>query len=399
MFLIKRKLDLNLRTVINSRPNDKFRILIKYKKFPENIIKKISSYGGDFINRIEHCNIITANLNSKSIKRIIEYPEIESVIFDEYLFICGTSVLTSNKLRLNNSNDLSGRGVTVAVIDTGVYPHTDLISPYNRIIKFVDLINNYKYPYDDNGHGTAVIGVIAGNGNKSSSLYRGVAKEADIICYKAFDKTGKGYISDVLFSLELIIKEKQESSVKIICMPFESLNNNIIIENLFFKMAKFAKENNILCILPSGSNKNLDGSIKGIALSNDCLTVSGYDSNKNNECYTYSSVGSSKKTIKPNISAACVDVITLNSNLSYISEKNGAKLYPPALQTSYKAYTGTSIACAYIAGVCALLYENNENLTVKDVLSLLELGCEELESPRNHQGFGRFNINKIKNER
>lgn len=396
MFLYKRKLDLNVRTAIDNRPNDKFRVLIKYKKFQENIIKKISSYSGDFINKIDNCNIVTAMLNARGIKRIIEYPEVESVSFDEYLFVCGTSVLTANKLRLNTHNELSGCGVTVAIIDTGIYPHGDLTTPTNRIVKFVDLINGFNFPYDDNGHGTAVAGVIAGNGSKSSNLYRGVAKDASLISYKAFDQTGKGYISDILFSMESIINEKNETNVKIICMPFETLNSNIFIENLFCKIASIAKDNNILCILPSGSNKNLDGSIKGIALSTDCLTVSGYDSSKNSNCYTYSSVGSAKKSVKPNISAACVDVVTLNSNITYVSEKNGNKLYPPPLLTSYKSYTGTSIACAYIAGICALLYEINKDLTITDIFSLIELACDELDSPKHHQGFGKFNLNKIK---
>lgn len=396
MFLSDRKLDLNVRAIIKNSPNDKFRVLIKYKSLKENIIKKISSYNGEFINKIDNCNIITAWLNSKGIKRIIEYPEVESIHFDEYLFLCGTSVITANKLRLNTKNELSGCGVTVAIIDTGVYPHSDLISPYNRIIKFVDLINGLNHPYDDNGHGTAVAGVIAGNGSTSNNLYRGVAKEANIISYKAFDKTGKGYISDILASIEMIINEKDETDTKIICMPFESLNNNVFIENLFYKMANIATNNNILCIVPSGSNKNLDGSIKGIALSKDCFTVSGYDSSKKSTAYTYSSVGSSKKPIKPNISAACVDIVTLNSNTNYISEKDGHKLYPKPLLTSYKSYTGTSISCAYISGVCALLYENNNDLTIKDIISLLELSAEDLDMPKNQQGLGKFNFNKIK---
>lgn len=396
MFLYKRKLDLNIRTAIENSPHDKFRVLIKYKRFQENIIKKVSSYGGNLINKIDNCNIVTAMLNSRAIKRLIEYPEIESISFDEYLFLCGTSVLTANKLRLNTNNELSGFGVTVAIIDTGVYPHPDLTTPCNRIVKFVDLINGFSHPYDDNGHGTAIAGVIAGNGIKSSNLYRGVAKEVNIVSYKAFDKTGKGYISDILYAIEMIINENTETKIQIICMPFETLNNNIFIENLFYKMAKLAYENNILCIVPSGSNKNLDGSIKGIALSKDCITVAGYDSSTKAKSYTYSSVGSGKKSKKPNISAACVDIVTLNSNINYVSERDSIKLYPPPLLTSYKGYTGPSIACAYIAGFCALLYENNEDLTIKDILSLLELSSEELDIPKNHQGLGRVNLNNIK---
>ena len=50
----------------------------------------------------------------------------------------------------------TGRGVTVAILDTGVSPVDDLILPCNRIIAFKDFVNNQKEPYDDNGHGTHV---------------------------------------------------------------------------------------------------------------------------------------------------------------------------------------------------------------------------------------------------
>ena len=56
------------------------------------------------------------------------------------------------------------KGVVVAVLDTGIYPHDDLITPYNRILAWNDLINQENSPYDDNGHGTHVAGIIAGNG-------------------------------------------------------------------------------------------------------------------------------------------------------------------------------------------------------------------------------------------
>ncbi|HWL25738.1 MAG TPA: serine protease, partial [Ureibacillus sp.] len=52
---------------------------------------------------------------------------------------------------VRNNNQLTGQGITIAVIDTGVYPHSDL---EGRIVDFVDFINRRSAPYDDNGHGT-----------------------------------------------------------------------------------------------------------------------------------------------------------------------------------------------------------------------------------------------------
>ena len=53
---------------------------------------------------------------------------------------------------------------TCVVIDTGVYPHVDFLLGRNKIVHFVDLINNNQNMYDDNGHGTFVVGVLCGGG-------------------------------------------------------------------------------------------------------------------------------------------------------------------------------------------------------------------------------------------
>lgn len=397
MFSLNRKLELNLKACIEANPYNKYRILIKYKRFKDNMVKKISSYKGEVINVIQTCNLICAKLNSVGIKRILEYPEIEYICFDEYLFLCGISVNTANKVRLSSKdkNKNNGKGIGVAIIDSGVYPHTDLISPYNRISLFTDLINNSKYPYDDNGHGTCVAGVIAGNGKKSDNMYRGIAPESQLYCYKAFDKHGKGYISDVLYAMELISKESENSNIKILCLPFESLHYNKFLQKNFDTMVGLINSKNIVCILPSGSNRNFDGSITGLALCNNCITVSGYDSSSTITPYTYSSSGSIKKDSKPNLCAACVNIVSLNTDINYVSEKDGHKLYPTKLDLSYKTFTGTSLACAFVAGVCALIYEGNENLTPKDISSILKVACEPLDIPKNYQGNGKLNIRLI----
>lgn len=237
MFSFNKKLEPNLKDCIKANPYNNYRILIKYKRFQDNIIKKVSSYKGKVINHIEPCLLISAYLNSKGINRLLEFPEVEYICFDEYLFLCGVSVTTANKAKLNNKSIKNkGRGIGVAIIDSGVYPHHDLISPYNRIASFVDLINNYKFPYDDNGHGTSIAGIIAANGNKSNGLYTGIAPESKIYSYKAFDQSGKGYISDILYAMKLILNEGDKGNVKVLCMPFELLKYNSFIQNMFNKM-------------------------------------------------------------------------------------------------------------------------------------------------------------------
>lgn len=394
MFSFNKKLDSNLKNYIEFNNSRSYRVLIKYKNFQDSIEKRISSYKGTVIRKIDVCNIICAKLNSQSINRLLEYPEIEYICLDQYFTLCGISVQTANKVRLDKNINVSGRGVGIGIIDSGVYPHRDLTSPFNRIATFTDLINGLIYPYDDNGHGTCTCGVIAGNGESSNGIYKGIAPNCDLHVIKAFDRLGKGYISDVLFALNELIAMSPKYNIKILCLPFESLTHDKFIFSLFNKLLKQAIDLGITPVLPSGSN-SCEGSIMGIALSKNCITVSGLDTTSKAVPYKYSSTGAPKKDSKPNFCAACVDIVSLNCNTSYISEKNNTKIYAPKLSSSYKSFSGTSISAAYISGICALLYELTPTLSFDDITSLLTASSESLELLFSEQGEGYINVNKL----
>lgn len=394
MFSIKNKLDRNLRYSLLNNEHKHYRVLIKYKSFSESLGKKIIGYKGTLIYILKIPNIICARLDKESIERIIEYPEVAFVTFDEYLFLCGTSVSTANKAYSYKKLSLSGKNINIGLVDSGIYPHNDLSNPHNKISSFVDIINNLSYPYDDNGHGTAIAGIIAGSGVSSEGMYRGIAPYSNIYCYKAFDSLGKGFSSDILFSIESLLFERDKNNIKILCLPFELLTHNLIILNAFNDIFSFAVKENITPIVPSGSNENLEGSICGIGNLKNCITVGGINTSSTEKPYKYSSAGTSKSG-KPDLCAACVNITSLNSNTSYISEKDGHKLYPPKLSTSYKSFNGTSLAAAYVTGITALLYESNPSLTFKDIFSLLKLSCERVDLPKFNQGEGVINLTKL----
>ena len=395
MFSFRSKIDSNLKYYMENKVYRKYRVLIKCKNFTKEIAKKISSYRGELIYILEYSNIVCAKLDSRSIERISEYPEVKYISFDEYLHLCGMSVSTANKVYISEKVSLSGKGIGIGIVDSGIYPHPDLLSPSNRISSFTDLINNFQYPYDDNGHGTCTAGIIASSGITSNNIYKGIAPRSDIYCYKAFDKCGKGFSSTVLYAIESLIKTSKEKNIKILCLPFELQNHNIFIINAFKDTFNKAIENNVAPIVPSGSSLNEDFSIMGIATLDNCLTVGGIDTNNSLKPYLYSSSGPFKNLSKPNLSAACVDIVSLNSDTSYLSEKEGFKIYPKKLDVSYKSFSGTSISTAYISGICALLYEKNPNLSFKDLCSLLKLSCELGELPKNQVGEGTINLYKL----
>src|SRR5262249_38672421 len=104
---------------------------------------------------------------------------------------------------------LKGTGIRVAVLDTGVDPVDDLDrerSKKSRVVGWIDFVKGKKKPYDDNGHGTHVVGIVAGNGKGSTGLFSGVAPNADLVAVKVLDKQGAGSVSTVIAGIDWCIQ-------------------------------------------------------------------------------------------------------------------------------------------------------------------------------------------------
>ncbi|MGG0177806.1 S8 family serine peptidase [Gottfriedia acidiceleris] len=103
-----------------------------------------------------------------------------------------------------NNQEVTGKGVTVAVIDTGVdYDHPDLGGAFglgHKVVGGYDFVNNDNDPMDDYGHGTHVAGIIAANGK-----LKGVAPDASITAYKVLDNNGSGTTSNIIAGIEAAI--------------------------------------------------------------------------------------------------------------------------------------------------------------------------------------------------
>ncbi|MBU3091074.1 S8 family serine peptidase [Clostridium sp. CM028] len=395
MFSFKNKLGPNLRCALLSNLYENYRVIIHCKSLETKTVNKIKSLKCDILRHIPSINCICAILTSSAIYRLLEYPQVAYITFDSYAHLCGNSILASNGVSFQNDYSLTGKGIGVGIIDSGVYPHPDLLNPCNKIRKFVDVVNNLNYPYDDNGHGTFMSGLICGSGYGSKGMYKGVAKNSHIYMIKAFNKLGKGFVSDILFSLETLLSEDNDFNLKIICLPFETFETNEFVLSLFSKLFDLAISKGIVVIVPSGSNKNVKSSVRGIATLKNCITVGGYDSIGSPKIYEYSSCGPFQKLDKPNLIAACVNICSLISDAQFISEKNGVKLYPTRITNLYTTYTGTSCSAAFISGLCALLYENNINLCYKDTLALLKTSSSLINSPKYMQGSGIVNLEKL----
>ena len=377
MFSYKNKLEPNLKFSLEKSYYTSYRVIIKCKKFINDMKKKITSLKGTILNTVDSLSIVCAILTPRAISRLLEYPEIEFICLDSYAFLSGLSLKTANHINLEIPS-LKSDYINIGLIDSGVFPHPDLINPFNKIEHFVDLVNNYEYPYDDNGHGTAIAGIICGSGASSEKIYKGIVEKGSVCCYKAFNSTGKGFVSDILFAIESLILDSS-LNIRVMCLPFEIFENNPFILSCFDTLFEMAEFKNIIPVVSAGSNLSMGDSIKGIALSKNCLTVGGLNTTKREiEPYIFSSSGN-KSLKKPELSASCAEIRCLNCNPLYVSESNGIRLYPKKLADNYITFSGTSLACAYVSALCAILLDYEPNLTLRDLRSLITLSCNEVE--------------------
>lgn len=395
MFSFKNKLDYNLKQALEKNNYKHYRVIIQCKTLIENIEKKIKSYKAESVRVIPSIKCISANLSKSSIEKLLEYPEVSYIAFDTNAFLCGTSVLSANGITFQGRYKLTGKGIGIGLVDSGTYPHVDLSQPNNKIKKFVDLIKGMRYPYDDNGHGTFMGGIICGSGAASKGMYKGIAENSHLYSVKAFNDLGRSFVSDILYAIELILNESQEYNIKVICLPFEITEHNPFIISLFSKMFDIAVDKGIAVVVPSGNNGGEESSMRGIATLNNCITVGGLDTRSGIKPYIHSSCGPYGKLEKPDLAAACVEICSLNCNKNYVSERNGSRVYAYPLDNPYTTYSGTSCAAAFISGVCALLFENNSALSFKDVKALLKISCNLLDISKWVQGAGMLDIAKL----
>ncbi|WP_069462982.1 S8 family serine peptidase [Actinacidiphila rubida] len=109
------------------------------------------------------------------------------------------------KMKGPDGSPVRGKGVTVALLDSGVdYRHPDLggcFGPGCKVVAGHDFVNDDDDPMDDNGHGTHVAGIVAAKAAEPGGI-TGVAPDATLTAYKVMDDSGSGYMSDIIAGLE-----------------------------------------------------------------------------------------------------------------------------------------------------------------------------------------------------
>ena len=387
---MKNYIDLNklcpvIKGQLSSSSNNIIPVIISYKSDRKIKEGQISSLSNKLKLELPIINGCACEMSTEAILKLTADPDVEFISYDSKVFAVLDAARKTIGADYSLNTDYTGKNVTVAIIDTGVAPHADLIYPTNRIIGFKDFVNNQSKFYDDNGHGTHCAGILAGNGYSSKGKYKGIAPEANILSIKVLDDNGNGSTSDILSTVQWIIENKEVYKTRIINFSLGAIAQYRERRDPLVKAANRAIDNNLIVVAAVGNSGPMRNTILSPATGRYVISVGAANDRNNtyveNETIAeFSSRGPTLDRIrKPDLIAPGVDITSLsNKNLG-----------------GYTTLSGTSMAAPMISGAAALLLNENPNYNHFDIKKKLLNSCSRIKASSYEQGAGVLDIRRI----
>ncbi|OYD96838.1 hypothetical protein CDG76_08735 [Nostoc sp. 'Peltigera membranacea cyanobiont' 210A] len=253
----------------------------------------------------------------------------------------------------------TGKGVVVAVVDTGVdYNHEDLTNNIWMNTKeiagngidddgngYVD--DNYGWNFadqnnntlDDNGHGTHVSGTIAGENNNYGVT--GIAYDAKIMAVKALDSSGSGSYSSISKGIRYAV----DNGANVINLSLGGASSNRTLESAI----NYASSKGVIVVMAAGNDGDSSPDYPARYASKSGIAVGAVDKNNNLADF------SNRSGTNP---------------IAYVTAP-GVKVYSSVPNNQYATYSGTSMAAPHVAGIVALMLSANSNLTDAQVRQIV----------------------------
>jgi serine protease AprX len=296
---------------------------------------------------------------------------------------------------------LTGKGVTVALIDSGVAP-VDALDDSGKVVNGPDLSFESQHPevryLDTFGHGTHMAGIIAGK----DSGFTGVAPDARLLSLKVATADGATDVSQVIAALDWVVQHRRDEgmNVRVVNLSFGTDSVQPYTLDPLAHAAEVAWRRGIVVVVSAGNNGNATERLTDPAIDPFVIAVGasddmGTDTPDDDTVTEFSNRGSVERT--PDLVAPGRSVESLRVPGSYIDEA-----YPTARvattdgsEPRYFRGSGTSQAAAFVSGAAALLLQQRPELSPDQVKALLTSTADPIEGadPRL-QGAGLIDLQK-----
>jgi len=268
--------------------------------------------------------------------------------------------IAAQTIRCYPPDGIDGRNICVAVLDTGICEMEDFWAPDKRIIYFKDFVNGRKNPYDDNGHGTHVCGILGGNGQKSNGLYKGVAFACNIVMLKVLDEYGSGTVRWTNDAVNWLIKNRDLYNIRIVNMSVGSGDKSV-----FYELSSAAEElwkNNLVVCAASGNNDPHGITAPGI--NRHVITVGSWEERK-----IYRIREKNGTYFKPDIFAPGKDIVSCMAK--DFSFAGGRRKREKIVNSFYVKMSGSSMSTPMASGAAALILQKKNYLKPDEVKEIM----------------------------
>lgn len=316
--------------------------------------ESITDLNGTIETELETMPIATGEIPESAIEQLEKDENIVSVERDQRVSISSQSIGWGlNKVAAPKAweTNLTGKGINIAVLDTGIAPHDDL--SVTGGVSFLDTSTSY---YDDNGHGSHIAGIIGAKNNNIGIV--GVAPDSNMYAVKVLDSEGNGYLSDVITGIEWSITNKMDIINLSLSMPYSSSALRNAVDEAY--------NNGLLIVAAGGNNGSSSGTTDTVeypAKYESAIGVGAIDQNNNRP--SFSATGSDIEVVAP-----------------------GVEIESTYLNNEVATMDGTSMATAYVSGTLALLKESNLKLTNKQLRQKLQALTIDLGSAGKDTFYG-----------
>jgi serine protease AprX len=395
-FVNRGKLDKELATRAANRLNDTTSVIVTFTD--GQLPPEFASFVKDGHSKLGIINGYAIEVPNRLLKTLAAHPNVVQFHVDRPLYKQNlrTSVTTGSRA-LQQALGITGAGVGVAVIDSGIATwHDDLtnrssrVYPYGnqRVSAFVDFVNSRALPYDDDGHGTHVAGVIAGNGYDSGGQKAGMAPDASIISLKVLDANGQGTIRHIIAALDWVLANRSKYNIRVVNLSVTANVTESYWTDPLTLAAKRLVDAGVVVVAAAGNRgrnaggQSQYGGIGAPANAPWVLTVGASSTNgtsvrTDDSMAAFSSRGPTYLdwTAKPDLVAPGVGTVSMAAPGSTLVSLNLKSLIAGTLSTAsppYLSLSGTSMAAPVVSGVVAQMLQVNPRLTPNAVKAILQ---------------------------
>ena len=269
----------------------------------------------------------------------------------------------------------TGKGIGVAVLDTGIFPHIDF---GRRILAFCDFTEGKSGPYDDNGHGTHVSGILGGDGTASQGRYKGAAPGCGIVALKVLDRFGNGSREDVLQAFQWIEDFGKIYNIRIVNISVGTTSRSMNEQTDLLAGVEQLWDKGFTVVAAAGNQGPGDGTVTAPGSSRKIITVGSSD------LLTGRTAISGRG---PTFECVCKPDL--------VAPGNHVLACAPGADNGYGVKSGTSMSTPLVAGAAALMLEKNPELTNVQIKMKLKESARDMGLPKNQQGWGELDLERF----